>query len=118
VGGAGPAVAENDYFPCFLYFPNAAPPPSSSSSSPASRTPLYTDACTSARGHRGEDNCFSPLVVAPAIEPRWNAPMLRAAAPPLVMPAFVPGWDEISCRCRRLHQRTCAVCLASPFQPS
>jgi hypothetical protein len=38
VGGAGPAVAENDYFPCFLYFPDDAPPPSSSSSSPANRT--------------------------------------------------------------------------------
>jgi hypothetical protein len=38
MGGAGPSVAENDYFPCFLYFPDDAPPPSSSSSSPASRT--------------------------------------------------------------------------------
>jgi hypothetical protein len=74
--------------------------------------PLYTDACSTARGHRGEDDRFPPLVVAPAIEPRWNAPMLRAAAPQLVMPAFVPGWDEVSCRCRRLHQRTRAVCLA------
>jgi hypothetical protein len=38
VGGAGPAIAVNAYFPCFLYFPDVAPPPSSSSSSPASRT--------------------------------------------------------------------------------
>jgi hypothetical protein len=66
--------------------------------------PHYTNACTSARGHRGEDDRFPPLVVAPAIEPRWNTPMLRAAAPSLVMPAFVPGWDEVSCRCRRLRQ--------------
>jgi hypothetical protein len=36
MGGARPAG--NDYFPCFLYFPDDAPPPSSSSSSPASRT--------------------------------------------------------------------------------
>jgi hypothetical protein len=56
--------------------------------------PHYTNAYTSAHGHRDEDDRFPPLVVAPAIEPRWNAPMLRAAAPPLVMPAFVPGWDE------------------------
>jgi hypothetical protein len=41
--------------------------------------PLCTDACTSASGHRGEDNHFSPLVVAPAIEPRWNA---RCSSPP------------------------------------
>jgi hypothetical protein len=41
--------------------------------------PLCTDACTSASGHRGEDNRFSPLVVAPAIEPRWNA---QCSAPP------------------------------------
>jgi hypothetical protein len=58
--------------------------------------------CTSASGHRGEDNRCSPLVVAPAIEPRRNA---RCSAPPLLMPAFVPGWDETSCRCRCLRQR-------------
>jgi hypothetical protein len=33
-------------------------------------------------------------VDAPAFEPRWNALLPRAAAPPLVMPAFVPGWDN------------------------
>jgi hypothetical protein len=33
--------------------------------------------------------------------------MLRAATPPLVMPAFVPGRDEISCKYHRLHQRAC-----------
>jgi hypothetical protein len=37
--------------------------------------------------------------------------MLRAAAPPLVMPAFVPGWDEISYWCRCLHRRALARCL-------
>jgi hypothetical protein len=41
----------------------------------------------------------------PAIEPRWDAPMLHAAAPLLVMPAFVPGWDEACCRSRCLRQR-------------
>jgi hypothetical protein len=56
--------------------------------------PLYTDACTTAYGHRGEDDRFRPLVGAPAFEPRWNTPLLRAVAPPLVMPAFVPGWDN------------------------
>jgi hypothetical protein len=55
--------------------------------------PLYTDACTTARGHRGEDDRFPPHVDAPAFKPRWNALLLRAA-PPLVMPAVVPGWDN------------------------
>jgi hypothetical protein len=32
-------------------------------------------------------------VDAPAFEPRGNALLPRAAAPPLVKPAFVPGWD-------------------------
>jgi hypothetical protein len=32
-------------------------------------------------------------------------PPLRAAAPPLVMPAIEPGWEAIFCRCRRLHRR-------------
>jgi hypothetical protein len=31
-------------------------------------------------------------VDAPAFELRWNALLPRAAAPPLVKPAFVPGW--------------------------
>jgi hypothetical protein len=30
----------------------------------------------------------------------------------LVMPAIEPGWDELSCRCRRLHQRAHADSLA------
>jgi hypothetical protein len=64
---------------------------------------------TSASGHRGEDTRFSPLVDATAIEPRQNA---HRSAPPLVMPAIEPGWDAFSCRCRRLHQRARAICLA------
>jgi hypothetical protein len=50
--------------------------------------PHYTDACTSASGHRGEDTRFSPLVVA---WPSSRSETHRAAAPLLVMPAFVPG---------------------------
>jgi hypothetical protein len=79
--------------------------PTSSSSSTSRRRPrllprrraappLYTDTCTTARGHRGEDNRFPPHVDAPAIELRWNTLLLHAAAPPLVMSAFVPGWDN------------------------
>jgi hypothetical protein len=79
--------------------------PTSSSPSTSRRRPrllprrraaplLYTDACTTARGHRGENDRFPHPVDAPAFEPRWNAPFLRAAAPPLVMPVFVPGWDN------------------------
>jgi hypothetical protein len=69
------------------------PTSSASSTSPTSRRhlpllpprrrtapPHYTDACTSARGHRGEDNRFPPHVDAPAFEPRWNTPLPRAAA--------------------------------------
>jgi hypothetical protein len=33
----------------------------------------------------------------------------RATTLPLVMPAIEPGWDELSCRCRRLHQRARAA---------
>jgi hypothetical protein len=44
--------------------------------------------------------------------------MLRAAVPPLVMPAFVPSWDEISCRCRCLRQRALARWLNSSLSPS
>jgi hypothetical protein len=79
--------------------------PTSSSSSTSRRRPrllprrraappLYTDVCTTTRGHRGEDDRFPPHVDAPAFEPRWNSLLLRTAAPPLVMPAFVPGWDN------------------------
>jgi hypothetical protein len=56
--------------------------------------PHFTDACTTARGHQGEDDHFPALVDAPAFEPRGNVSSLRAAAPPLVMPAIVPGWVE------------------------
>jgi hypothetical protein len=44
--------------------------------------------------------------------------MLLATAPPLVMPAFVPGWDEISCRCRCLHRRAIARWLNFSLSPS
>jgi hypothetical protein len=54
--------------------------------------PHFTDACTTARCHQGEDDHFPALVDAPAFEPKGNVPSLRSAAPPLVMPAFVPGW--------------------------
>jgi hypothetical protein len=63
---------------------------------------------TSTSGYRGEDARFFPLVDATTIEPRENTPLLRAATPPLVMPAFVPGWDAVSCRCRCLHRRALA----------
>jgi hypothetical protein len=71
--------------------------------------PHYTDACTTARGHQGEDVRFPAHVDAPTFEPRWNAQSLRAAAPPLVMPAFVPSWDKLVCRCRCLRRRALAL---------
>jgi hypothetical protein len=36
----------------------------------------------------------------------------RAAASSLVMPTIEPGWDELSCRCRCLHQRARAASLS------
>jgi hypothetical protein len=56
--------------------------------------PHFTNTCTTARGHQGEDEHFPALVDAPAFEPpRGNKSSHRAAAPPpQVMPAFVPGW--------------------------
>jgi hypothetical protein len=65
---------------------------SSSSSAPRRRLPpllprrpsrpaaLHRRVYTSARGHQGEDIRFPPLVDAPAIAPRGNALMPRAAA--------------------------------------
>jgi hypothetical protein len=104
VGGAGPAG--NDYFPYFLFFPDDAPPPASSSSSPVSRTatlhrraslrPVATEVRTPA----------SPLLWTP-----WPSSRSERTAPPLVMSAIEPGW-ELSCRCRRLHQRAHADYLA------
>jgi hypothetical protein len=40
-------------------------------------------------------------VDAPAFELRENR--VARTAPPLVIPAIEPGWDELSCRCRHLH---------------
>jgi hypothetical protein len=69
MGGAEPAVAENAYLPYFLYFLDDAPPPSSLPRRRAA-PPHFTDACTTARGHQGEDDLFPALVDAPAFEPR------------------------------------------------
>jgi hypothetical protein len=66
---------------------------------------------TSASGHKGEDVRF-PLLWTPRPSSRGRTSLLRAAAPPLVMPAIEPGWDAFSCRCRRLHQHARAICLA------
>jgi hypothetical protein len=42
--------------------------------------PLYTNACTSASGHRGEDALSRPSVDVPAFEPRENIVSAVAAA--------------------------------------
>jgi hypothetical protein len=47
-------------------------------------------------------------VVDPAFEPRRFAlarTALAAAPPPLVMPAIVPGWEALLCRCHRRRRR-------------
>jgi hypothetical protein len=89
--------------PCLLPRRQAAPP-------------LYTDACTTARGHRGEDDRFPPHVDAPAFEPRWNASSLRAATPPLVMPAFVPGWENLFAGGAAFVNARRSLCLAFPYR--
>jgi hypothetical protein len=61
-----------------------------------------TDACTSARGHPGEDAAHLPSVRRGL---RAATERHRAAAPPLVMPAFEPGWVAVFCRCRRPRRR-------------
>jgi hypothetical protein len=87
--------------------------PTSSSSSTSRRRPrllprrraappLYTDACTTTRGHRGEDDRLPPHVDAPAFEPRWNVSSLRAAAGDAGLRARL---GKPVCRCRCLHQR-------------
>jgi hypothetical protein len=38
----------------------------------------------------------------------------RCSAPPLVMPAFVPGWDEVCCRCAAFFNTCRFLGLAFP----
>jgi hypothetical protein len=53
---------------------------------------LFTNACTTARGHQGENELPLSSVDAPTFEPRGTSPFATAPPrPPLVMPAFVPG---------------------------
>jgi hypothetical protein len=93
--------------PLHPLLPLPAPPPSPSL--PSSPFRPFTDACALARGHQGEDSLPHSSVDAPAFEQRGNA--VSATAPPrtlLVMPTFVPGWEAISCRCRRLYRHVCS----------
>jgi hypothetical protein len=95
VGGAGPAG--NDYIPYFPYFPDDAPPPSSSSPSPASRTASLHRHTALRLGATEVRTTAASLLWIPRPSSRGgtpDAPRRRATAPPLVMPAFVPGWDE------------------------
>jgi hypothetical protein len=50
---------------------------------------------TWASGHRGEDTRFLPPCGRHGLRAEAERPPLRAAAPPLVMPAIEPGWDAI-----------------------
>jgi hypothetical protein len=108
VGGAGPAG--NDYityFPYFLFFPDDVPPPASSSSSPASRTATLHRRTTFQPGATEVRMTAASLLWMP--RPSSRSGTRRAAALPLVMLAIEPGWDELSCRCRRLQQRARAA---------
>jgi hypothetical protein len=62
--------------------PSSSAPASTASTSPRRRLlpsrrraapPFFTDACTTARGHQGENELPLPSVDAPAFEPRENA---------------------------------------------
>jgi hypothetical protein len=71
-----------------------------------------TDACTSARGHPGEDAAHLPSVRRGL---RAVTERHRAAAPPLVMPAFEPGWVAVFCTCRRPRRRARRAARLVPF---
>jgi hypothetical protein len=102
--------------------PSSRAPTSSASTSPRRRLlpshrravpPIFTDACTTARGHQGENKLSCPLWTprpssrgerdARTAPPRRSH---RATVPlPLVMSAFEPGWEAFSCRCHcQLHR--------------
>jgi hypothetical protein len=68
--------------------------------------PHYTDACTTAHGHQGEDDRFLAHVGAPAFEPRWNAQSLRAAAGDAGLRARL---GQLVCRCRCLRRRALSL---------
>jgi hypothetical protein len=81
---------------------------------------LFSNACTTARGHQGENELALSSVDAPAFEPR-GTPSFATAPPrsPLVMPTFVPGWVSSSCRCRcRPRRARIVLCPASRFSGS
>jgi hypothetical protein len=101
-------------------------PTSSTSSTPRRRRlrlpprrraapPHFTNACTTACGHQGEDGHFPALVDAPAFEPRGNASPHRAAAPPpLVMPAIEPGWVKSLAGAAAFVNARTPFCLICP----
>jgi hypothetical protein len=81
--------------------------------------PHFTNACTTARGHQGEDGHFPALVDAPAFEPRGNVPPHRAAAPPpLVMPTIVPGWVKSLAGAAAFINARMPFWLSLSFSPS
>jgi hypothetical protein len=99
--------------PCFLGFPFIASSicfPYQRRRLPRHRVAhLFTDTFTTGSPWTiGEHRVPLFPVDAAAIEPGRNVPRHRATAPPLVMPAIVPDWDEISCRSRCLHRRSLA----------
>jgi hypothetical protein len=90
--------------------------------------PLFTHACTTARGHKGENELPRSSVV-PQPSSRGGTPPFATVPPrsPLVMPAFVLGWVYFSCRSRYRPHRARVVlypasrffgppCRATPFQ--
>jgi hypothetical protein len=75
--------------------------------------PHFTNACTTARGHQGEDEHSPALVDAPAFEPSGNVSPHRAAAPPpLVMPAIEPGWVKSLAGAAAFVNARAPFCLA------
>jgi hypothetical protein len=96
--------------PCFLC--SAPPSPSTPTTllRPASPPPARRPVATKVRR-----NSLAPLwSTRPSSRGASRSPCAaHAAAPPLVMPAFVPGWDAFLCRCHRRRRREHAH--APPF---
>jgi hypothetical protein len=56
----------------------------------------FTNACTTASGHQGENEFPLSHADAPAFKPRGKTPSFTTAPPHLllVMPAIEPGWES------------------------
>jgi hypothetical protein len=82
--------------------PSSSAPTSTASTSPRrhllpsrrrAAPPFFTDACTTARRHQGENELPLALCGCPGLRAEGERDA-STAPPPLVMPAIEPGWDD------------------------